>query len=68
MTLAQMEWCLTLWINWDYMTYYPEYVENTMGGIVLSPMRKELPIIFRDGYYNPKIYQEHRALPLLLSV
>lgn len=38
---------------WDYMTYYPEYVENTMGGIDFVTNEEGASYYFRDGYYNP---------------
>lgn len=50
---------------WDYMTYYPEYVENTMGGIDFVTNEEGASYYFRTAIIIPMIYQEHRALPLL---
>ncbi len=38
---------------WDYMTYYPQYVENTMGGVDFITNQEGASYYFRDGYYNP---------------
>ncbi len=38
---------------WDYMTYYPQYVEATNGGMDYVTNEDGTSYYFMDGYYNP---------------
>jgi len=39
---------------WDYMTYYPEYVAQTHGGMEYTLTESGASYYFMNGYYNPE--------------